>query len=278
MNNYLILKFEDSGLFRTTYDTKDKVFCVTEKGGKDRREVPQFVEPIVVNHISNMIHVLFGERPKSTNRYSPYDIIQYYYDKALNSYLKINTYVDNKGRFPSETVLVNKSVFNSWQKTSYMNWNRVYKLLEDEIYEDFTKTLSEILGFNVTSKSFNEVKTIILNTNDGRLVKLFDKMKSLNKTPVYSSIYGTGNALSDINKNKRTMLTVNYGPHKVSRLDGEIIIPVNDEDIEKLKLNKGCATLLDGGVVYIDSIKNANVINIDGFRKVSEISLERTKL
>jgi len=281
MENYLILKFENAGLFRNgkgMKKTKDKVFCVSQKNALDRNKFSEFVEPIVVNHISNMIHVLFGERPKSTNRYSPYDIIQYYYDKALDSYLKIDTYVSDKGFYTSEIVSLNKAVYNSWNPVSYMNWNRVHRLLEDELYNTFIKELSEILGFNVITKTFYDVKNILLKTKDVRLDAIFKTLAENGKSPLYMSIYGISNQESSINANVRTALTVTSSPFKVTRLCGEIIIPVSDEDIVKLKKNKGCATLLDGGLVTIKGIKHANMISVKGFKKMSDISLEKTDI
>ena len=89
MNNFLILKFRNAGLFRKHFNTKDKIWDID--GSRDRKDEPEFVEPITVHQVSNMLHVLFGERPKSTVRKSAYDRLEYYFDKASDSYIKITT-------------------------------------------------------------------------------------------------------------------------------------------------------------------------------------------
>lgn len=272
-NKFLILEFKNAGLFRKHKKTKDKMFDMF--GKKDRLESQEFIEPITVHQISNMLHVLFGERPKPINRETVYDKIPYIFEKACNSYLKIDSFKDDKNQYQKHTIQTKKSVGNSWLTSSYMNWNRVYKLLGDELYTLFKQTISDVYQINITNTSFNKVKEIILNQPDTRIDNLFKFLNTKSKKPIYDFVYGKGNEPTNINKNSRTQLTIISGLDKIIRLDGTILVPVSDDDLDKIKNSKGCVTILDNGLVYIKGVKSNNIINTDDFTKVNEISLEK---
>lgn len=273
MSKYLVLNFRNAGLFRKHGRTKDKIYDIT--GVRNRKDMQEYVEPITVHQISNMLHVLFGERPKPINRVTVYDRVDYYYEKALESYLKIDAIKNKKGKFYSETIHLNKPFYNSWNPVSHMNWNRVNKLLEtEELITKFFDTVNEVLCYDVLTKTFYDFKDNILKVNDVRLDELFAFLKTKGKTSLHSTIY-TEASESAINMNGRTMITQTNGLDKLTRLNGQIIVPITDDDVEKLRLNKGSATLLDGGLVYIKGIKSGNSLNVDGFTKISQISLEK---
>ena len=59
---------------------------------------------------------------------------------------------------------------------------------------------------------------------------------------------------------------------KVVSLNGEIRIPLSNEDREIISSNKGVASLLDSGIVWIDSIQSSHEIDWDDFKNVGEIS------
>lgn len=69
------------------------------------------------------------------------------------------------------------------------------------------------------------------------------------------------------------MLTIVRGVDKIAKLEGQILVPVSDEDLEKLRNNKGTATILDGGLVYIKDVVDSNFINPErmGFTKLIDI-------
>jgi len=273
MTKFLVLDFRNAGLFRKHRNTKDKMFDMY--GRKERKGETEFIEPITVHQVSNMLHVLFGERPKPVNRDTVYNNIPYLYNKALESYLKIDTYKDVKGKFQSETIQTKKSIGNSWSTQSYVYWKRVNNLLGDDLYKIFINTISEVYCVNIEETSFNKVKELILTNPNKKIDELFELLKSNNKKPIFDFIYGKGTEPTNINKNNRTQLTVLTGLDKIIRLSGQLIVPVSDEDIEKIKMNKGCATILDNGLVSINSIKSGNIISIEGFTPIKEISLEK---
>lgn len=275
MSKYLILEFKNAGLFRRNIKTKDKIFDLCNQ--RDRKDEFEFVEPITVFQISNMLHVLFGERPVSSVRASLYKSILEIEMLAKNSYLKITSYCDSSGKYQSEKIQLNKAVWNSWNPQSFMNWERVKKLLGDELFMQFSEMVKDVFKKNISEISFNEVKCRILQNKDERIDKMFVILNKNGKKPLFDSIYGKGNEPTNINKNSRTILTVLSGLDNIIRLSGQIMVPITEENLVKIKQNKGCATILDGGMVYIKDIIPSNFANPieDGFKLVSEISIEK---
>lgn len=275
MNKYLILEFKNAGLFRTNKKTKDKIFWL---GGEnhERRIEDEFDEPITVHQITNVLHTLFGERPVPKNRPVGYNLLNHYQEMASNSFLKIDNFKDGQNRFVSETTQLNKAQWNSWNPSSFMNWNRVFCLLEEEYYNLFLDVIKDVFNHTPETITFIGIAKEIKNSDDRRVTDIFEFLKSNGKTPLHDWIYGEGTTKSSINKNKRTQLTVVKGVDKKTNFDGSIIVPVNDDDIIKLKKSKGCATLLDGGAIFIKGIKYDGV-NTNGYIPVKEISLEKRK-
>ncbi len=296
MDKLLILRFRNAGLFRKHRNTKDKIFDINRR---DRKNELEFIEPITVNHISNMLHVLFGERPKPSVRETVYDKNEHIFNLANESFLRIDSYKDEKGKFYAETMQLKKAVGNSWNPVSYMNFNRVKQLCQDrpELFKLFTDTISEVFNINIENTTFNDVKNMILNSDDNRLKEMFSVLNRSGKKPLYSCIFANNdnapisifinekelkekgkipklNSIG-INENKNTILTVLTGLDKIIKLSGEILIPVSEDDIIKIKKNKGSATLLDGGFVYIVGVKNNNMVDKSKFTKIKEFSLQK---
>jgi len=286
MDKYLILEFKNAGYF-TNKMTKDFIFELSVKTPRIGSLIRK--EPITVNQVSNVLHVLFGERPVPSNREVVFDKVDYYYQMALKSYLNINTpkipTIFSKGvkDFASETIHVKKSVHNSWSKADFVYWERFSKLLGVDLLNDFKQVLSDLFNVPDISEKYtvielrNEIKSRGMLNNE-TLKSLFKKMIHNKKTPLV--MYFTDEKKyekrkSDINSSSNTRLTVNSGIEKITKISGEIIVPVTDEDIVKLRNSKGCATILDGGLVFIKCVLNESRINIDNHVKVSEISLEK---
>lgn len=273
-NKYLVLEFRNAGLFRKNRKTKDISFNDGER--IKRTDIPEFVEPITVQQISNMVHVLFGERPVPMNRTVFYEQKQNLVDKAKNSYLNITSLKDEKGRFIPEKIQLKKAVHNGWNPVAYVNWERVSKLLEAELYNKFILDIKEVLGVDCSTITFNQFKEKMLNTDYNKVKHIFDELNKKGKKPLYDAIFGKDNELTNINKNGRTVLTVFKGVDNIYRLSGEILVPVSDEDIEIVRKNKGFAKLLDGGLVLIKKVLPANQIEIDDNHiLVGNISLEK---
>lgn len=274
MSKFLILDFKNAGLFRTNRDTKDKIIINDGKVCRkyERSIEDEFDEPITVHQISNLLHVLFGERPVPKNKPVCYNMIDHYFKMASNSFLKINNFTDGKGNFISEKIRLNKSSWDAKGETK-MNWELTRRLL-DEHYEIFVGMVKEV--FNHTSKTitFNELCDLIKKSKDGRVGVVFDFLKSKGKSSFYDYVFKDDK--SAVSANGRIRLTLLNGIDKKNVFGGSIIVPVNDDDIIKLKNSKGCATLLDGGAVFIKGVKY-NGIDTYGYVPVKEISLEKRK-
>lgn len=270
-NNYLILGFKNAGLF-TNKKSKDKVFDLGIT--KQRSEVDFYVEPITVNQISNMIHVLFGERPVPSLRSVVYNRVDYLFNKAMESYVRIDSNQKyNKFKdlmeYISETIQVKKGVWNAWNPINLIFWERVKQILEDD-YDSFISLLKDEFGLDPESISFEDMRKKIVNSSNENIKNFLINLKG--KKCLHNDIYSEISC--ELNANAKTALLVNRGVEKVIKLSGEILVPISDDDIIKLQNSKGCATILDGGLVYIKGIKSGDTITSDGFRKVSEISLE----
>jgi hypothetical protein len=270
MNKFLILEFRDASLIKSHRGTRDKFSDPNGRGLKvDRGECTQFVEPITTQQVSNMLHVLFGERPKPKNRYTFYSRIDYLFEKAKESYIKIDNIKDKYGNYQSELFQTHKPFWNSTQTSSFMNWNRVYKLLGNDLYTFFTSVIKDVFNQTPETITFITLSDLLKESTDPRVIEMFDALKKRNKKCLEECIKGKS---AGINKTVSTMLTIIRGVDKQINFNGSIIVPVDDEDIEKIRSAKGCATLLDGGVVFIKGLKNN--VNVDGYTKMCDISME----
>lgn len=286
---YLILKFDNASLFTTNKWSKDFVFKKRKDKHKKRSDIgfKNFKEPLTIYQISNIIHVLFGERPVPTFRDVFYKPIDYYYDKALNSYLKINNYQiynDKKGKyeFVKEFIHTNKSVWNSFSNTPEINWYKIKKYLtnnsDSKLYDFFVLETNQIFGFDVQTIPFVQLKDMFLSLNISKYQHIINNLKG--KTPMidfltkkdYNGV-GINMAYSyDINRNS------NNGIDNISKLHGIIYIPINDGDLKRLSLiSSGVCTILDGGIVYIDGIKEDYEIYEDNLIKVCDISTDKNE-
>jgi len=290
MNKYLVLRFENAGLFTTNRNTKDYVFK-SRKNGVHKRVDDQnfnFQEPITIYQISNLIHVLFGERPVPTFRDVFYKPLDYYYNKAGESFIKIDNYKKyNKNKniheYTNEIVQTKKALWNSYSKIVDINWFIIKKYLKknnsDDILEYFISESNRIFNIDVRKISSEDLRKLYLLDDSKDKDNLIEYLNNNSKTAVSNYISKSKFDKSEITRNylNNTIRTNNNGIDNVSYLNGSIYIPINDEDIQKLsKSSSGVCTLLDGGLVYIDSIKEEYEINNIDLIKVNNISTNKT--
>jgi hypothetical protein len=361
MQKYLIVEFTNAGFFKKNKGTKDFVFDRKGKVNRKRKrtELPCYKEPINVNQVSNVIHVLFGERPMPSLKEVAFGKIDYYFDKAMQSYLHINSYTRfnknlNSDEYISEFMQTKKVVNNAWSTVDFVYWERIRKTLGDELFNELKSILSDLFEVSdITKKyTFMELREQVISRNmmnEGKLESFLNKLIKNKKTPLvvyfkYMNWEGVRKTLdgfydefkslmsdlfevsdittkysfmqlkeqiisrnmmdkgtkldlffnelkkskkafvdyfksdsrkSEINQAPNIKVTVNMGTEKITKLSGDIIIPVTDEDIIKLNNHKGFATILDGGLVFIKGIFTENRLpNLETYRKVSDISVE----
>jgi hypothetical protein len=292
-NKYLIIEFKNASLFPKedrkdsflrNFPTKDKSFLPGKWKTKDvfkidRECIPYFKEYITINHISNMIHVLFGERPVPTNRVSIYNKLDYYFDMAANSYLKIN----EDAPF-IETIQSKKLTHDSYNPNHYINWLVIKDYLGSDLYNDFIEIL-QTNGFDKNQPLDYILDDIRKLFSNNEFTEFIDNIKLNGKSALLSYIIGRADKdgimkpSKDFSKSTNTRLCVTTAISNCIKLSGEIIIPLNENDIERLRKSKGCATILDGGLVKIKNMIleddfSEDLMLMDGFRIVKDISLE----
>lgn len=273
MDKYLILKFRNAKLFRN--DKKCSDFVNDVNGNRKRTNEEQYIEPITVYQVSNVLHALFGERPVPSLRKVLFEKNQYYFEKANKSYIKVDGHKrfvksKNKEEYVKEFLQTKKSVYNSYNPNPVINWEIVRQYVGPDNIDWLMKEISTLIQ-NPLNYTFIEIRNKLSISNT---TNLFLGLKSRMLSGLIGYISNSKFASQLTTKND-TALINNNGVDSVIVLSGEMIIPVSDEDIIKLSKSKGCATILDGGFVWIDSIKNENEISEDGFDKVCDISTKK---
>lgn len=293
MSKFIVAPFKNAKLFRNSKNGSCKDFVIDPEDPSgyrkrmdklNKRFDTQFVEPLTIYQISNILHVLFGERPVPSNRVCYYEKNNYLFDKAGDCYLKLTDsslknpiykkYNSNTDQYEltSEILQVNKSSWNSWNPNPQINWDIIKRYLgSDDNINWFFSELIDILNTNPLNHDVDKVRLTLFQLNP---THLFDGLKQRKRTALVT--YILTNKTSDIIKsNDRVQLTINKGIEKVNILNGVILIPVNDDDIQRIRQSKGHARVLDGGYLWIDSIVNADEYIIDGFTLVKDISTEK---
>jgi hypothetical protein len=291
MNKYLIIKFSNARLFRKigknghNYNCKDYVRTGYGKGYISRDELPSFIEPLTVYQIANSLCVLWGERPVPSLRNCYYPRNEYFFEKAQNSYLRIDTPKMENGGYYTEFMQTKKAVWNSWEKNVCINWEVIKNYIDDKKkFDVFVKKLNEVLNSDSQLQSFYDIRKSVMNLDQEKRLELYDVINKLGDISGLIYFFGRfvdgkfvanddGKLTAKLN---RTARTVNSGVEKYASLSGQIIVPVSEEDIINLRKSKGFARILDGGLVLIDSIKDENQVSIEGFTLVKDISIEKS--
>jgi hypothetical protein len=281
-DKYLHIKFRGGGLFPKNTNTKDFTYHVTK--GREKRSLRKngnFKEPITVHQISNLLHVLMGERPVPSFRYAGYKKIDEIFEMAMNSYLKIDSpkqEINRKGviteEFTQEIKRLGKSAVDSWSKPSHIEWFKIKKYLTPELFDVFIDLMTKALGYNPLYKPFMDLVNIQSKIGSDRLSDVFEFIKLNRKTPLYNFFTKEKPNIYEFTANTRLGGVVNSGIDKVIILDGEIYVPITDKQIDKLVMN--VATILDGGLASIVGVVyEHDISNVQDFISVGEISDEK---
>jgi len=292
----LILDFRNAGWFhKETYEYNKRDVVSDIDGRRQRSEFnKQYKEPITVHHVSNMLHVLFGERPSASLRKTYIQPIREIKEMAEKGWIKISDYsiTNEKGKKTlfQEKLRTKKSAWNSWSKSNtLLYWERIKNFLEDELYNEFISLLKKI--YQVEDPTIETLENVLTHVHNNMLdnpdVKEFMKKLIKNgKTPLYNVLTSGNIKNSEFNQYKSTVsniafkvgMTINSGITDFIRLSGQIIIPIEDEKwIDKLKDFQGVANILDGGIVKINKIIPEYEFSLDyviGFEEIKNISDE----
>jgi len=288
---FLRLKFRNAKLFRRHAKSKDKSFQLIDYPKLDykslnRNALKEYVEPITKYQISNMLHVLLGERPVPKNRPVPYSTLNYIDELASNSFIKlcdIKRYNKTQKKWVTYNEGINdkRALYDSWPKKPYeYTWRTIYlrcnnKELNPNRFEEVQAEFSKVIGYDVSKKKFRKVVKDIRKIDRSRLERLFKFLKKEKMTSIWKHIIDDAPITT---YDGRVSITINKGMTNFQNYYGEILIPLDEQLIHKFKQSSGSATLLDGGYVYIDGILEDNEINLeyfDEFKKIGEISTEK---
>ena len=281
MSKYLILGFRNAKLFRNK-KTTDRIFDIL--GTRERKNEPFFLEPITRLQVSNMLHEFLGERPVSSIRTSLYDRVGYIDEIADNSYLKITTCKTfnkskNEFQFINEFMQTKKALWNSHSDytADSISWPNVKRYFcNDELFEMFKKEIEVVIGKGKIKLPFYDVLLELNKVYHNAHVKIESLTKFLrdNKKVGMVKLIETMK-VTEFNKTKSVSITVTNGVESINILSGEILVPVDENLLDKIRKGKGSATILDGGLVYIKGVANSEDLSSDGFDRVGNISLEK---
>lgn len=261
----LLLKFKDAGWFPNhLIQPKDFIYDI---GGKYRREKTKNVEPLTSNQISNVLHVLMGERPVPTYRKSIFKRDESIYQTAKNALVKINPYKVGDDLI-TETISSKKIVTDSYSNGELVTWELIRRLLiscrdKDLTYKYFISEIEGILNISNIEKVMNAEYAckLLRRCKDARYKSLVVKLKDNSKMPLAKAI-SEGGKLT-YSSNPATYYVINRGITQVVNLSGEIIFRLTKEQLERIRNGKGSCTLLDGGLVYITDCVREDEFNLE---------------
>lgn len=297
---YLKLSFKNAGFFES-----------------EKKNIKQNVS-ISVNQISNMLHVLMGERPVPSYRKDikiHFNIVDEIRTLAENSFIRIDspmvlqfgkTNYHNKNFYNREFIQTNKNAWDSYRdmERCYISWDMLEKYLGEELYNELKlyfieqvgelndrqalEVINEIIELNKTNETVLDIQKTIEEYDAKRLMfykekkkvekdekvsftslaKNLDESTKFNlickklvkngKTPIVKLLFGwTSSTAINYGKNVFITLTNIRGIEpNLRKIEGSIIVPVEEHHVEKIKNSKGMARLLDGGFVWIEDLIN----------------------
>lgn len=271
---YLHLKFDGARVIRTHRNTKDVFvdYRIDNKENRRKRSLiddPNISAPMNVSHVSNMLHVLLGERPVPSRRESKMVVDQSIYELANSSLIRIDNnlkYVKSRGTYEpiTEKIKTQKSLWNSYNANISPNWEYIRINLEDRapILFEYLESISKGCTSVPLEDAIEIIKTVITE----------EQLKFLD-TNFKIMYYSLTNSIAEFSKSKKK-ITLSSGIDNMEVYNGELIIPITSEQLERIQNGSGSATLLDGGLVSIVGVKEEHQIDIDFigmFKLLSEL-------
>lgn len=268
----VIIEFKNAGIFNPVF-SKDKVFDLN--GMSDRRSFARIEVPVGTlskRHISNLLHVLQGERPSPSLRSSHIKPIPEISKLASKVRIRLRCVLNSKARYIGEVKSVRKCITNAWPTAKHnivlggkkqemqgglLTWERLHVFLGDEMFEEFEQLAVKCLGKGCLKERLEDVISGLSNTKS-RVEAFADKCENQGKTPLAHLLKGTTYAAFFYMKNdQRIRLNVPKGIETISRIDGTIFVPVNEKELDKFRNGTGVATFLEGGVAYVKSVEDS---------------------
>ncbi len=302
----LVIKFKNAGIFPYSRWSADKMYDLY--GIKDGK-TPRSAAPVMqipagkfdYRHVSNILHVLMGERPVPTIRRTLLKPDQAIQEAAKKALVIINTPISDNGKYiGEETINARKSVSNAYQtaKTVYhlsgqpvpikgglIYWRRLERILGPRLLKDFINTVqgitkdAAVIGNMTAQRAMEilhdnydrpEVQTFCIQCLQAKLttfVNIINPRGNKNSITIHSD-----------NRAKLNMQIIGSGPEKIIRLSGKIFVPLNDSLLARLANGCGVASVLEGGMAYIAGIDDWSADLVRNAEPVIEAPIERKEV
>jgi hypothetical protein len=274
----LLIKFINAGIFPETRWSSDKMYDLD--GKTKRKDAPVMQIPAGKfdwRHVSNVLHVLMGERPVPTIRKTLLKPDLSIQGAARKARVAIDTLCNDRGYEGVEMMNARKTVKDAWQtskiayflggkpvqiKGGLLYWARLERLLGEALLNDFIDTVKSITSERNVTRNISAHRAIeILHDNyDLSQVQHFcQKCLKAERTALVNIINPQANKESITFHtgvgSKLNIQMVNSGPEKIIKISGTIFVPLNDELLARLSKGCGTATILEGGLAYIEGIE-----------------------
>ncbi len=293
---YMFLEFTNARKFTPHPQTTDRIFH--SDGTVDVRSFT-YEALVPPRNIMNSLAVLFNERPEPLLRYVPYELDNSYQIMALSSFIKITSIheivlKDGKVMPIKEVIHTAKYKGNSYKGKDGVHecWYYLDKFIPDKHFTWFIDSLNELLGMDVRAITVPEVRYHLVELIEKEKVIIDTMLKTTfrgdDKTPIGKFINetyerGLGTIVQYIRDSRlfSKLTTTKKGGYRFLSLrgmefcqnvSGELIVPLTQEQYERLEKSTGTTGILDDGFVWITKISDPQYVNVDGFTSVNDIS------
>lgn len=285
----LIVKIRDAGVFRNPRDSgsQDKVVDIDGKKSRfDKRSqacTPYIQIPagrLGVNHVANLLRVLWGTRPVPTLRkvYDEFKGDPYFVELAKKVRVKIDSLVLPADKFhkdrpfyPEETTTIRKSIGDSWQtatrtytldgglvsvKGGLLYPDRLRRYIGDDLYKQFTELVTEFGGASTIQAG---IELLNVHKTDVRVVSFCEACVGQKRTSLSNIILNQGANSVTIHASPSTPLNLLMACGTIDiieKFDATLYVPVTDEDLKRIDEGTGVATYLEGGLVTIEGVED----------------------
>ena len=268
----LIVKFKNARIFSDPRRSSDKM--VSGKRLIPRKTAPRINVPdgsLDVRHVSNLLHVLAGERPVPTLRKSTMIRDEAIFNIAAQSMVRVEESSVDEAKTVRKAVKDSWNTVTLWYRLNNKNIKvkggliyhaRLRRYLGEDLYKLFLQTLQDISGCTDPVRDYTAMEAIeYLNSNnhDKRVSKLIKHCRAKGGTTIANLLEPNGNTASiSIHQGtgcKLNTLVVNAGVEKVRSIAGTIYAPLlSDEMLQRFRDASGIASFLEGGFAYIAGV------------------------
>lgn len=297
MNKYLLIKFENAGLFYNNIG-KSKDWVINTKNDPintkiiDRRKIKEEDKDdmnIIRKHlVYNLLHTFINKRPVPYNRYVNYKMDQNIIDMCndniyvKHNLLESNLFTDKNIIYCNELKKLNKSHYNSKNGSILPRWDMLkdYLNLKKNDYKCLIDILKNNFNIDYNIPMININKYFINNPDKIQIFRdeciknkikltVFDYItgKSFSMTPTKNG-YGFRLHNSGVSIQKFKIGDIIFNSNYFI-FDGYIIVKVNDQYLEEFKkYGKYHTNFMDGGIAKIEKIKMENTLNKSNYIKL----------